>query len=142
LRSDLVKRIEKLGRSKPRAGEIVPPETVRRLTELSREANRQLGLLMDRRGQVSHILVGDRRSVFIPDLRLYRFSPGNLRGLRLIHTHLDPEGLTREDLTDLSTSSLLWRSNLTACRARPTWDTFCQKEKTGGLSSRSEPPTR
>ena len=102
LRSDLVKRIEKLGRSKPRAGEIVPPETVRRLTELSREANRQLGLLMDRRGQVSHILVGDRRSVFIPDLRLYRFSPGNLRGLRLIHTHLDPEGLTREDLTDLS----------------------------------------
>ncbi len=102
MRSDLVKRIEKLGRSKPRAGEIVPPETVRRLTELSREANRQLGLLMDRRGQVSHILVGDRRSVFIPDLRLYRFSPGNLRGLRLIHTHLDPEGLTREDLTDLS----------------------------------------
>jgi GTP-binding protein HflX len=102
LRSDLVKRIEKLGRSKPRAGEIVPPETVRRLTELSREANRQLGLLMDRRGQVSHILVGDRRSVFIPDLRLYRFSPGNLRGLRLIHTHLDPGGLTREDLTDLS----------------------------------------
>lgn len=102
MRSDLVKRIEKLGRSKPRAGEIVPPETVRRLTELSREANRQLGLLMDRRGQVSHILVGDRRSVFIPDLRLYRFSPGNLRGLRLIHTHLDPGGLTREDLTDLS----------------------------------------
>lgn len=80
----------------------MPPETVRRLAELSRETNRQLGLLMDRRGQVSHILIGDRRSVFIPDLRLYRFSPGNLRGLRLIHTHLDPEGLTREDLTDLS----------------------------------------
>jgi GTP-binding protein HflX len=102
LRSDLVKRIQKLGRSKPRAGEIVPPETVRRLAELSREANRQLGLLLDRRGQVTHVLLGDRRSVFIPDLRLYRFSPGNLRGLRLIHTHLDPEELTREDLTDLS----------------------------------------
>ncbi|MDF1535029.1 MAG: GTPase HflX [bacterium] len=57
---------------------------------------------MDRRGQVTHILVGDRSSVFIPDLRLYRFSPGNLRGLRLVHTHLEPGGLTREDLTDLS----------------------------------------
>ncbi len=76
-------------------------ETARRLAELSRETGRQLGLLIDRRGSVTHILVGDRRSVFIPDLRLYRFSPGHLRGLRLVHTHLEPGGFTREDLTDL-----------------------------------------
>lgn len=73
----------------------------RRLAELSREIGRQLGLLLDRRGQVTHILIGDRRSVFIPDLRLFRFSPGHLRGLRLVHTHLEPGGFTKEDMTDL-----------------------------------------
>jgi len=79
----------------------VSPETARRLAELSREIGRQLGLLLDRRGQVTHILIGDRRSIFIPDLRLFRFSPGHLRGLRLIHTHLEPGGFTKEDMTDL-----------------------------------------
>jgi len=71
------------------------------MATLSRDAGRQLGILVDRRGHVTHILIGDRNSVFIPDLRLFRFSPGRLRGLRLIHTHLEPGGLTREDLTDL-----------------------------------------
>ncbi len=101
LKPDQIRRIERLGRYKPSAREIVPPETARRMTELSREIGRQLGLLMDRRGHVTHVLVGDRKSVFIPDLRLYRFSPGHLRGLRLIHTHLEPGGLTKEDMTDL-----------------------------------------
>ncbi|UCF89444.1 MAG: GTPase HflX [bacterium] len=77
------------------------PETARRMAELSLETGRQLGLLIDRRGYVTHVLIGDRRSVFIPDLRLFRFSPGNLRGLRLVHTHLEPGGLTKEDMTDL-----------------------------------------
>jgi len=71
------------------------------MSELSRETGRQLGVLLDRRGHITHVLLGDRRSIFIPDLRLFRFSPGHLRGLRLVHTHLEPGGLTREDLTDL-----------------------------------------
>ena len=32
---------------------------------------------------------------------MFRFSPGHLRGLRLVHTHLEPGGLTKEDMTDL-----------------------------------------
>jgi GTP-binding protein HflX len=83
------------------AKEIVPVETAKQLASLSRETKRQLGLLVDRRGIINFVLVGDRKSIFIPDLTKYRFSPGHLRGLRLIHTHLDPSGLTREDLTDL-----------------------------------------
>ena len=101
LKTGQLKRIERLDRSKPSTKEIVTTETARRLAELSREIGRQLGLLIDRRGLVTHILIGDRRSVFIPDLRLFRFSPGHLRGLRLVHTHLEPGGFTREDLTDL-----------------------------------------
>jgi GTP-binding protein HflX len=101
LKTSQIRRIERLGRSKPQAKEIISPETARRMAELSRETGRQLGVLIDRRGHVTHVLIGDRRSVFIPDLRLFRFSPGHLRGLRLVHTHLDPGGLSREDFTDL-----------------------------------------
>lgn len=79
----------------------MPPETAKTLAALSRETKRQLGLLIDRRGIINFVLVGDRKSVYIPDLTKYRFSPGHLRGLRLIHTHLEPSGLSREDLTDL-----------------------------------------
>ncbi|MBN2721154.1 MAG: GTPase HflX, partial [Proteobacteria bacterium] len=81
---------------------MISPEAARRLALLSRETGRQLGLLIDRRGQATHILIGDRRSIFIPDLRLFRFSPGHLRGLRLVHTHLEPGGISTEDLTDLT----------------------------------------
>jgi GTP-binding protein HflX len=38
----------------------------------------------------------------IPDLSRYRTGTLRLRGLRLIHTHLQEEPLTREDLTDLA----------------------------------------
>jgi len=102
LKPDQVRRIERLGRMKPATEEVVPVETARRLSALSREIKRQLGLLIDRRGSVSFILVGDRKGIYIPDLTRYRFSPGHLRGLRLIHTHLEPVGLSREDLTDLT----------------------------------------
>lgn len=47
------------------------------------------------------VLAGDPRGILIPDLSRYRVSPGRLKGLRLIHTHLEDSNLSREDLTDL-----------------------------------------
>ncbi len=81
---------------------MVAPETARQLTELSRETGRQLGLLLDRKGRPHFLLVGDSERIFIPDLSRYRLSPGRLRGLRLIHTHLAPGGPDRDDLADLT----------------------------------------
>lgn len=101
LKTSQLRQLERLGRGKPSAGEIVTAEIARRMAALSRETGRQIGILADRRGRITHVIIGDRHSVFIPDLRLFRFSPGRLRGLRLIHTHLESGGLTREDLTDL-----------------------------------------
>ncbi|MEC7987334.1 MAG: GTPase HflX [Myxococcota bacterium] len=40
--------------------------------------------------------------MFIPDLTRHRAGSSRFRGLRLIRTHLRNEGLTRDDLTDLS----------------------------------------
>ena len=46
--------------------------------------------------------MGDQKGITIPDLSRYRIGILRLRGLRLIHTHLQGEPLTEEDLTDLA----------------------------------------
>jgi GTP-binding protein HflX len=59
-------------------------------------------LLINRKGEISMIILGDARSIFIPSLDAFRAASTRFRGLRLIHTHLTGEGLSEEDLTDLS----------------------------------------
>ncbi|GMW00228.1 MAG: hypothetical protein AMXMBFR84_13660 [Candidatus Hydrogenedentota bacterium] len=58
--------------------------------------------MLDRRGHVRVVIVGDSKSVFIPDLSAFRLGRDRLCGLRLIHTHLKSEPLTDDDLTDLA----------------------------------------
>jgi GTP-binding protein HflX len=55
-----------------------------------------------RRGSIEFVVVGDQKGITIPDLSRYRSGVLRLRGLRLIHTHLQGESLTGEDLTDLA----------------------------------------
>jgi GTP-binding protein HflX len=59
-------------------------------------------VLVDRGGAVTHVMVGDARSIELPDWGRMRAGRGRLRGLRCIHTHLGDEPLTRDDLTDLA----------------------------------------
>jgi len=72
------------------------------LIDLSNEIRRQIGILVGRRGSIEMVMVGDQRGITIPDLSRYRAGVPRLRGLRLIHTHLQGEPLTEEDLTDLA----------------------------------------
>jgi len=84
------------------ADRLVNHELARELTEISSEIRRQVGVLVDRRGSIGHVMVGDARSIEMPDWGRMRAGKGRLRGLRCIHTHLRDEGLTRDDLTDLA----------------------------------------
>ncbi len=97
-----MKRLERLGRRRVPADRLVSHELARELTELSREIRRQTGVLIDRRGDVTHVMVGTPTSIEMPDWGRMRAGTGRLRGLRCIHTHLGAEGLTRDDLTDLA----------------------------------------
>jgi GTP-binding protein HflX len=74
----------------------------RSLAEISSEIRRQVGILVNRKGNVEYVIVGDQRGILIPDLSRHRGGPTRLRGLRCIHTHLRGEGLTDDDLTDLA----------------------------------------
>lgn len=72
------------------------------MSDISRETGRQIGLLLDRRGETDYVIVGDSRGIVIPDLERFRASSPRLKGLRLVHTHLKQEPLTRDDLNDLA----------------------------------------
>ena len=76
-------------------------EFARELCGLTAELRRQVGVLVDRRGDVTHVMVGDAGSIELPDWGRLRAGAGRLRGLRCIHTHLGDEALTRDDVTDL-----------------------------------------
>ncbi|MEN6488361.1 MAG: hypothetical protein ABFD66_05685 [Smithella sp.] len=74
----------------------------RQLCFLSRDINRQIGLMISRRGEIYSVIIGDHKSILLPSLEGFRSSSTRFKGLRLIHTHLDSEELSDEDLTDLS----------------------------------------
>ncbi len=82
--------------------EIVSPELARHLTEISRATNRQVGILLNRKGEVEFVVVGSAHKLELPDIGRARAGQVRLRGLRLVHTHLKSEPLTRDDLTDLA----------------------------------------
>jgi len=101
LKSSQLKALERLYRRKVPANEVVTPDLARRLYEMSVDLGRQVGLLIERGGQVEHVFVGDATKIELPDFGRLRAGPGRFRGLRLIHTHLRAESLSQDDLADL-----------------------------------------
>ena len=83
-------------------GELVSLELAKYLSGASAELNRQIGVLITRKGAISHVIVGDAKGIFLPNLDEYPLGRKPLRGLRFIHTHLQNEPLNQDDLTDLS----------------------------------------
>lgn len=88
LKSNQVKALERIYQRRLPAGEMITPELARYLTEQSRELRRQIGLIIDRSGEVKYVVLGDDREIVIPDLSGYGMGRSGLRGLRCIHTHL------------------------------------------------------
>lgn len=82
--------------------QVLSPELTRQMAEISAEIGRQVGLLLDRRGLVFMVLVGDDHKLEIPSLQGFRQAATRLLGLRLVHTHLKGEPLTQDDLSDLA----------------------------------------
>ena len=97
-----MQRLRNTYRRRLRASEVVSPELARHLTEISREIGRQVGVLLSRKGEVEHVIVGDAHKLELPDVGRARAGQVRLRGLRLVHTHLRDEPLTKDDLTDLA----------------------------------------
>ncbi len=81
---------------------LVSPEIAESVCRFSHEIRRQIGILVNRQGKVTSVIVGDYHGIVLPDISQYRSAPDRLKGIRCIHTHLKAEPLSRDDLTDLS----------------------------------------
>lgn len=102
LRANQTRKLENLYRRRIPPEFLVTPGLARDVSRLSHEIHRQIGLLINRMGKIVYVIVGNQHQIIIPNTAEYRTAPGRLRGLRCIHTHLNAEGLTRDDLTDLA----------------------------------------
>ncbi|MEO6776467.1 MAG: GTPase HflX [Kofleriaceae bacterium] len=102
LKASEIKALERLYRRRVAPTEIVSSELAQQLASQAAELHRQIGVLIDRRGSIQHVMVGDASKITLPDFGRIRGGAGRFRGLRLVHTHLRNEPLTRDDLTDLA----------------------------------------
>lgn len=101
LKTAQLKWLERIARRRVSPDLVISPELTRELSEFSSEIGRQVGVLINRAGQVEFVVVGDHKSIVIPALTQWRSSGGRLKGLRCIHTHLAGEDITEDDLMDL-----------------------------------------
>jgi GTP-binding protein HflX len=102
LKANQIRRLENLYRRRIPPQIVITVELARDLSRLSYEIRRQIGLLINRSGKIAYVIVGDHKKIVIPNTYDYRAAPDRLRGLRCLHTHLNDEGLTKDDLTDLA----------------------------------------
>ncbi|MCE2392168.1 MAG: GTPase HflX [Proteobacteria bacterium] len=101
LKASQVRRLQNLYKRKLPRRALVSQDFARQLCELSFDTGRQVGALIARTGRVEYVAVGDAFGIELPDFKRVRGGSGRFRGLRLVHTHLHGEELTRDDLTDL-----------------------------------------
>jgi GTP-binding protein HflX len=106
LKPSIIRSLEKLYRRKVPPQSIITPELAQELAHLSHQLNRQVGLLINRKGDIDFVVVGSYNRVEIPELPGYRDHQARLKGLRFIHTHLvkkdQSSGLDQDDLIDLA----------------------------------------
>jgi GTP-binding protein HflX len=102
LKANQIRRLQNIYRRSVQPNQLVSPELARALLELSLEMRRQIGVLINRRGKIEYVMIGDAHEVHLPDFKRVRAGTGRFRGLRHVHTHLGPQGLSRDDLTDLA----------------------------------------
>lgn len=96
------KALQRLYRRKVPMDQLTTQELSRSIAEVSHSTGRQVGVLVSRSGKIEHVVIGDAAKLMLPDMGRLRAGQGRLRGLRLIHTHLANEPLSRDDLVDLT----------------------------------------
>ena len=102
LKASQLKSLSRFHGRRITSGLWITPEIARQMVFLSHEIGRQIALLVTREGTVSSVVVGSSKEIFLSDLPASRSGSRSLRGLRMVHTHLQGEGLSQDDLNDLA----------------------------------------
>jgi GTP-binding protein HflX len=102
LKPSEISTLERIYRRRVAPSEVVSAELGAFLCEISSLIGRQVGVLISRQGAIEHVIVGDASRLVLPEVGRLRAGHGRFRGLRLVHTHLRNEALSRDDLVDLA----------------------------------------
>lgn len=94
--------LERLSHHQTEPHVLASDALVVRLCGLAARLRRQVGVLIDRQGKVTHVLVGNDHQLELPDLGRWGKDSGRLRGLRLVHVHLKGEPVDADDCNDLT----------------------------------------
>jgi len=89
LKQSEIKKLNRLLQERIPKDKIITIELADSVAELSLETGYPLSLVVNRRGQVVNVTVGQPFEVDMPELRGVRVGPGRLCGHRIIHTRLD-----------------------------------------------------
>ncbi|MFO7459464.1 MAG: hypothetical protein R6X07_02490, partial [Desulfatiglandales bacterium] len=65
LKAGQLKRLQRLYRRRVSGREMITPEIARQVSEISFEIQRQVALLISRKGEVASVVVGDDRHILI-----------------------------------------------------------------------------
>ncbi len=99
LKKNQIKKLSNLYRRRIDPKMAVNRELARALAELSLETKKSISVLIDRRGRVITVSLGDAIETPLP--ALHGEAEQRLYGLRLVHTHLKEGGLSPDDLSKL-----------------------------------------
>jgi GTP-binding protein HflX len=102
LKANQIRRLQNVYNRSVHPSQLVSPELARYLLELSLELGRVVGVLIDRRGLIEYVMIGDAQQIELPDIGRARAGVARFRGLRHVHTLLDSRGLRHDDLVDLA----------------------------------------
>jgi GTP-binding protein HflX len=103
-----IERIERLHERVVSPPSALTAEFAQLLCGLAFEMGRHIGVLVDRRGHVAHVALGDGDMLYLPDLGRSRGGTSRLRGLRLIVARPKNKGgkgnaftISKDFITDL-----------------------------------------
>jgi GTP-binding protein HflX len=107
LKASQIRRLERLHQRSGSTQALCEPTLARALTEACVDVGRMVGVLLDRKGAVAEVILGEATRLYLPDVGRLRAGPGRLRGLRLVVARPTPRdrhkawGVDRDFLTDL-----------------------------------------
>lgn len=108
LKKSEIKKLNRLLQERIAEDRVVTLDLAETLAEVSFETGSALSIVVNRRGQVINVTVGQPRNVNVPEMKGLRTGPGRLSGHRIIYTHLVTKngngkvGPSKEDLQVLA----------------------------------------
>lgn len=76
--------LERLAQKRSSPSDVIDPLVARRAAQISAATGRMLGLIVGRDGRASHVIVGSKQRLYLPDLGRFRLDRAKLRRVRLI----------------------------------------------------------